>query len=149
YRLRAVARCPAESGRTPGERQSQPGGIPRRLRAGCGADPGVPAGTDPGRAEGRPAAGAGRPADHHALRGRRSMNGFEQYLGSCQRRIGAYLDQLLSKRVSHLIRAYYAMRYRVTGGGKRIRPVLTYASCEVFGTAESAVDVAASAVELI
>jgi geranylgeranyl diphosphate synthase type II len=77
------------------------------------------------------------------------MNGFEQYLGSCQRRIDSYLDQQLNNSLSQLNRLYDAMRYSVTGGGKRIRPVLTYASCEVFGTAESAVDVAAAAVELI
>src|SRR5690606_38974261 len=66
-----------------------------------------------------------------------------------QRRIDSYLDQQLNNSLSQLNRLYDAMRYSVTGGGKRIRPVLTYASCEVFGTAESAVDVAAAAVELI
>lgn len=42
-----------------------------------------------------------------------------------------------------------AMRYSVLGPGKRIRPVLVYATGEIFGTAPAALDAAAVAVELI
>jgi farnesyl diphosphate synthase len=42
-----------------------------------------------------------------------------------------------------------AMRYSVLGGGKRIRPLLTYATGEVLGVAPRQLDAAAAAVELI
>jgi geranylgeranyl pyrophosphate synthase len=42
-----------------------------------------------------------------------------------------------------------AMRYSVLGGGKRIRPLLVYASGEVVGVDEAALDAIAAAVELI
>ncbi|MFK8016685.1 MAG: polyprenyl synthetase family protein [Gammaproteobacteria bacterium] len=42
-----------------------------------------------------------------------------------------------------------AMRYSVLGGGKRVRPLLTYATGEVFDVAPERLDAAAAAVELI
>ncbi|MBI2994930.1 MAG: (2E,6E)-farnesyl diphosphate synthase [Gammaproteobacteria bacterium] len=42
-----------------------------------------------------------------------------------------------------------AMRYAVLGGGKRIRPLLVYASGEAFGVAPDALDGPACAVEMI
>ena len=42
-----------------------------------------------------------------------------------------------------------AMRYSVLGGGKRVRPLLVYASGELVGAAEDALDAIAAAVELI
>ncbi len=42
-----------------------------------------------------------------------------------------------------------AMRYAVLGGGKRFRPVLVYAACELAGGEPAAADVPATAVELI
>ncbi|WP_185267374.1 polyprenyl synthetase family protein [Halopseudomonas xiamenensis] len=77
------------------------------------------------------------------------MNGLEQYLKACQTRIDSYLEQQLGNPSAKLERLYAAMRYSVTGGGKRIRPILTYASCEAFGVGDTPVDVAAAAVELI
>lgn len=77
------------------------------------------------------------------------MTDFEQYLKTCQARIDHYLEQQLGNDLPRLERLYAAMRYSVTGGGKRIRPILTYASCEAFGASDTPVDVAASAVELI
>jgi farnesyl diphosphate synthase len=41
------------------------------------------------------------------------------------------------------------MRYSVLGGGKRVRPLLVYASGELVGAAEEALDAVAAAVELI
>lgn len=77
------------------------------------------------------------------------MTRFEDYLGACQQRIDGYLGQQFDNNHPGLDRLYAAMHYSVTGGGKRVRPILTYASCEAFGTTEVAVDVAAGAVELI
>jgi geranylgeranyl pyrophosphate synthase len=42
-----------------------------------------------------------------------------------------------------------AMRYSVLGGGKRVRPLLVYASGELVGAAEPALDAIAASVELI
>jgi len=42
-----------------------------------------------------------------------------------------------------------AMRYAVLGGGKRLRPLLVYASGSAFGAAPQALDAAAAAVEMI
>lgn len=77
------------------------------------------------------------------------MIGFGQYLKDCQARIDSYLDQHLCNELPQLERLYSAIRYSVINGGKRIRPVLTYASYEAFGTINTNVDAAAGAVELI
>ena len=77
------------------------------------------------------------------------MTRFEDYLKDCQQRIDGYLEQQFDNNHPGLDRLYAAMHYSVTGGGKRVRPILTYASCEAFGASEVAVDVAAGAVELI
>ncbi|AVQ07575.1 TPA: polyprenyl synthetase family protein [Xanthomonas vasicola pv. zeae] len=46
-------------------------------------------------------------------------------------------------------RLHAAMRYAVLGGGKRMRPLLVYASGALFGAAEDQLDTPAVAVELI
>lgn len=77
------------------------------------------------------------------------MIGFDQYLRQCQRRIEAHLDRQLQNPLPQLERLYAAMRYSVMGGGKRIRPMLAYASGEALGVTADQVDPAAAAVELI
>ncbi|MFA5678040.1 MAG: (2E,6E)-farnesyl diphosphate synthase [Pseudomonas sp.] len=77
------------------------------------------------------------------------MIGFEDYLKACQTRIDSYLHRHLRNDLPQLERLYAAMRYSVMGGGKRIRPMLAYASCKAFGVNESHVDAAAGALELI
>lgn len=77
------------------------------------------------------------------------MIGLEQYLKSCQARIDSYLDLHLRNDLPQLERLYSAIRYSVIGGGKRIRPVLVYASHQAFGAINTSVDAAAGAVELI
>lgn len=77
------------------------------------------------------------------------MTSFEQYLKDCQSRIDSYLDNRLQNDLPQLERLYAAIRYSVIGGGKRIRPILAYASYEVFGAPDSSADAAAGAVELI
>lgn len=77
------------------------------------------------------------------------MSGLEHYLKECQTRINGYLDRQLHNDLPQLERLYAALRYSVIGGGKRIRPVLVYATYEAFGASEPLVDPAAAAVELI
>lgn len=63
------------------------------------------------------------------------------------------VNELLSKQLTDLPaapeRLLEAMRYALLTPGKRIRPLLTYASAECFGLALEAVDDAAMAVEII
>ena len=77
------------------------------------------------------------------------MTDFEQYLNDCQARIDSYLDQQLHNDLPQLERLYQAIRYSVLGGGKRIRPMLAYASCEALGVTATSANAAAGAVELI
>lgn len=85
---------------------------------------------------------------------------FEDYLQHCQQRAQRALDSALPPFDSELYppgagpsleRLLAAMRYSLVNGGKRIRPLLTYAAAEaVAGHAEHpALDGAASAVECI
>ncbi|MDR1076484.1 MAG: polyprenyl synthetase family protein [Xanthomonadaceae bacterium] len=60
----------------------------------------------------------------------------------------ALADSLPDSRVAPK-RLHAAMRYAVLGGGKRIRPLLAYASGTLFGVAPGPLDPAACAVELI
>lgn len=71
------------------------------------------------------------------------------YQSRCQALVDPALQQLFQPPLAHLQRLYQAMGYSVMNGGKRVRPLLVFASCEaVGGRAEQAVD-AACAVELI
>ncbi|MBU2712678.1 polyprenyl synthetase family protein [Zooshikella harenae] len=66
-----------------------------------------------------------------------------------QQRIEQQLDMLLASHASPAGKLQEAMRYAVLGGGKRIRPVLVYASTEACGGDITFADPAACAVELI
>lgn len=73
----------------------------------------------------------------------------QSYQKDCQRRVDTALDALFVAPRSELERLYNAMRYSVMNGGKRVRPLLVYASCQALeGDLEQA-DGAACAVELI
>ena len=64
-------------------------------------------------------------------------------------RIESQLDASLPAPEHAPQRLHQAMRYAVLGGGKRMRPLLVYASGQVFGADEHALDAPAVAVELI
>ncbi len=64
-------------------------------------------------------------------------------------RIGDCLERALPPADETPRRLHEAMRYAVLNGGKRIRPLLAYASCESLGTDPARVDGAATAIELI
>lgn len=66
-----------------------------------------------------------------------------------QSRIESALESWLPAPEIEPARLHEAMRYAVLGGGKRIRPVLVYASGEAFGVELAQLDGPAVAVELI
>lgn len=71
----------------------------------------------------------------------------EHYISKCQQRINLHLDKLLADDPStNLIEA---MRYSLLNGGKRIRPILTYASGAIFSPVTAAHDSVAGALECI
>ena len=74
---------------------------------------------------------------------------FAERLDHYRRRVDQKLAEIL--RPSHDVpqRLLDAMRYSVLGGGKRVRPLLVYASGELVGAAEELLDSVAAAVELI
>jgi len=68
----------------------------------------------------------------------------------CQRRVDAALAGWLQPPTDAFAPLWQAMHYSVlSGGGKRIRPLLVYAACEALGGALDKADGAACAVELI
>src|SRR6186997_2783878 len=66
-----------------------------------------------------------------------------------QRRIEGVLAQALEIDGAATPRLLEAMRYSTLGGGKRVRPVLVYATGEALGASLEVLDAAAAAVELI
>jgi len=80
---------------------------------------------------------------------RASPEAFAERLDHYRRRVDQKLADIL--RADHEVpdRLLDAMRYSVLGGGKRVRPLLVYASGELVGAAEDALDPLAAAVELI
>jgi geranylgeranyl pyrophosphate synthase len=66
-----------------------------------------------------------------------------------QQRIEAYLESTLSEPDLPTARLHAAMRYAVLGGGKRLRPVLAYATGTALGADPAMLDAPAAAVELI
>lgn len=74
---------------------------------------------------------------------------FEAHVASLQVRIEAVLDRALTLPDGATARLRDAMRYSVLGGGKRLRPVLVYATGSALGAPLEALDGPAAAVELI
>jgi farnesyl diphosphate synthase len=74
---------------------------------------------------------------------------FQSWAASRQQRIEILLDDLLPPAGITPQRLHAAMRYAVLGGGKRVRPLLTFAAGEVTQALPERVAYAACAVELI
>ncbi len=66
-----------------------------------------------------------------------------------QSRVDQYLDRFLPASTQQPQRLHEAMRYAVFNGGKRMRPLLVYATAEAVGLPATDADAAAAAVELI
>ncbi len=73
----------------------------------------------------------------------------KEKLQDCQSRVETALETWIPDPGIEPARLHEAMRYAVLGGGKRIRPVLVYASGEAFGVDPEQLDGPAVAVELI
>ena len=71
------------------------------------------------------------------------------WLAERQRRVEHVLERALPPDDGEPTMLPRAMRYAVLGGGKRVRPMLAYASAEVAGADPDVVDAAAAAVELV
>lgn len=73
----------------------------------------------------------------------------ETRLASDRARIDAWLERLFNGRLPAASRLEAAMRHGVLGGGKRLRPVLVYATGRAMGAQADQLDAPAAAVELI
>jgi geranylgeranyl pyrophosphate synthase len=78
-----------------------------------------------------------------------AFENFPRQLAAWQSRVEAQLDARLPHATEKPERLHEALRYSVLGGGKRVRPVLVYATARALGLDESSVDGAACAVEFI
>ena len=74
---------------------------------------------------------------------------FESRIEYYTQRVGDKLDAALPAADLKPTRLHQAMRYAVFNGGKRVRPLLVYASGECLGVAESLLDAPAAAIEYI
>jgi farnesyl diphosphate synthase len=73
----------------------------------------------------------------------------KEYLSFCQQRVEQALDQRLPSPLILPQKLHQAMRYCVLDGGKRTRPLLTYATGKTLGISPEALDGVACAVEFI
>ena len=78
-----------------------------------------------------------------------SADNFAVWMGNIQARVEKALDRCLPPATVAPARLHSAMRYAAMGGGKRVRPLLTFAAGEVAGANPERLDIAASAVECI
>lgn len=79
----------------------------------------------------------------------RPFENFPRQLEQWRARVEAQLDARLPALNAKPERLHAALRYSVLGGGKRVRPLLVYATARSLGIDEARVDGAACAVELI
>jgi farnesyl diphosphate synthase len=77
------------------------------------------------------------------------MTDFLAWTQACQARIESLLGELLPSPQIAPRRLHEAMRYAVLDGGKRVRPLLTFAAAEVTAAPADRAQYAAAAVELI
>ncbi len=77
------------------------------------------------------------------------MSNLKAYLSACQNRVERALDARLPGENILPQTLHQAMRYSVLDGGKRTRPLLTYATGQALGLSEDALDAQACAVEFI
>lgn len=70
-------------------------------------------------------------------------------LQNYQQRIEGVLDAVLPATDTNPVHLHKAMRYSVLDGGKRVRPLLVYATGEALGVSPDLLDIPAAAIELI
>lgn len=74
---------------------------------------------------------------------------FQQRIDRYTDRVAERLDGILPGSETEPCRLHEAMRYSVFNGGKRVRPLLVYATGECLSVPESKLDAPAAAIELI
>jgi len=74
---------------------------------------------------------------------------FDSRIAHYRERVACKLDEVLPPSSESPRRLHDAMRYAVFNGGKRVRPLLVYASGECLGVAEDQLDAPAAAIELV
>ena len=74
---------------------------------------------------------------------------FESLVAQFQQRVDTTLDHWLPPASVNPVRLHQAMRYAVLAPGKRVRPILVYATAKALGIELEKVDGAACAVEII
>ena len=77
------------------------------------------------------------------------MLNVREHLQIWQTRIEQVLAQVLPADHINPQRLHTAMRYSVLNGGKRMRPLLVYATGEALGIQPSVLDIPAAAIELV
>lgn len=77
------------------------------------------------------------------------IKGLQGFMTSRRQRVEATMLRLLPNHTSAAPRLAEAMTYAAMGVGKRIRPILVYAACELAGGKAEQADVAAAAIELL
>ena len=80
---------------------------------------------------------------------RASSGDFAARLDHYRERVDAELAKILRSAAHVPPRLRSAMEYSVLGGGKRVRPLLAYASGELCGVGEEQLDVIAASIELV
>ncbi len=77
------------------------------------------------------------------------MSEFNQRLDAYKSRVDNALTQFLPEQTAGSTRLQAAMRYAITNGGKRVRPILTYSTGKALGLELERLDVAACALEMM
>ncbi|BAU58402.1 octaprenyl diphosphate synthase [Halorhodospira halochloris] len=78
-----------------------------------------------------------------------TIKALEEALPGLRERAENALNNNLPAATAHPARLHEAMRYAVLGGGKRMRPILVYATGQALGYSGTALDAPAAAVEMI
>ena len=86
---------------------------------------------------------------HGSTRGKIFMVSFENRMDDYIDKVDNYLDSALTKTTIPPVKLHEAMHYAVMNGGKRIRPLLVYASGETLNTDAESLTPAAAAIELL
>ena len=73
----------------------------------------------------------------------------QDFMATRRKRVDDTMLRLLPDGASPAPRLAEAMTYAALGGGKRIRPILVYAACELAGGSAEQADVPAAAIELL
>ncbi|OOZ81071.1 geranyl transferase [Solemya velum gill symbiont] len=73
----------------------------------------------------------------------------QTFISSCQVRVEKHMARMLPADDRNPVHLHQAMRYSALAGGKRIRPILTYATAALFDRPAEIVDTPAAVLELI